>query len=185
MEFQVRYLALFLLFSVIDGCGWFWMGGLHKNIQLMLEFFKSPFMVLPFSYFTLMTFLMMLSVILLSMLMIIFSTLNVIRHLICGNNENWLLNLNLIYKTLYTRAGSCFLISVLEKLNSFRLTSLITVAIDVKMNGSVLEEKSSFKMLGLTLSSKVVWGSYIISIAKSASRKIGALKNLKIGKFVQ
>ena len=25
MEFQVRYLALFLLFSVIDGFVWFWM----------------------------------------------------------------------------------------------------------------------------------------------------------------
>ena len=41
---------------------------------------------LHFSYYTLMTFLMMLSVILLSMLMILLSTLNVIRHLICGNN---------------------------------------------------------------------------------------------------
>ena len=50
-----------------------------------------------------------------------------------------------------------------------------TAAIDVKMDGSVLEEKSSFKMLGLTLSSKLDWGSYIISIAKSASKKIGAL----------
>ena len=49
-------------------------------------------------------------------------------------------------------------------------------SIDVKMDdGSVLEEKSLFKMLGLTLSSKLDWGSYIISIAKSASRKIGAL----------
>ena len=38
------------------------------------------------SYYTLMCFLMMLSVILLSMLMILLSTLNVIRHLICGNN---------------------------------------------------------------------------------------------------
>ena len=38
------------------------------------------------SYYTLMMFLMMLSVILLSMLMILLSTLNVIRHLICGNN---------------------------------------------------------------------------------------------------
>ena len=28
-------------------------------------------------------------------------------------------------------------------------------AIDVKMNGSVLEEKSSFRMLGLTYSSKL------------------------------
>ena len=45
----------------------------------------------------------------------------------------------------------------------------------MKMNGSVLEEKSSFKMLGLTFSSKLDWGSYIISIAKTASKKIGAL----------
>ena len=46
--------------------------------------------------------------------------------------------------------------------------------IDVKMDGSVLEEKSSFKMLGLTFSSKLDWSSYIISIAKSTSKKIGA-----------
>ena len=50
-----------------------------------------------------------------------------------------------------------------------------TGAIDVKMDGSVLEEKSSFKMLGLTFSSKLAWGSYIISIAKTASKKIRAL----------
>ena len=49
------------------------------------------------------------------------------------------------------------------------------VSIDVKMDVSVLEEKSSFKMLGLTFSSKLDWGSYIISIAKTASKKIGAL----------
>ena len=48
-------------------------------------------------------------------------------------------------------------------------------SIDVKMHGSVLEEKSSFKMLGLTFSSKLDCGSYIISIAKTASNKIGAL----------
>ena len=40
-----------------------------------------------------------------------------------------------------------------------------SAAIAVKMNGSVLEEKLSFKMLGLTFSSKLHWGSYIISIA--------------------
>ena len=43
------------------------------------------------------------------------------------------------------------------------------------MGGSILEEKSSFKMLGLTFSSKLDWGSYMISIAKTASKKIGAL----------
>ena len=48
-------------------------------------------------------------------------------------------------------------------------------SIDVKMDGSALEEKSSFKMLGLTFSSKLDWGSYMIYIAKTASKKIGAL----------
>ena len=58
LESQVRYLALFLLFSVIDGFEW---------------------LVLHFLSYTLMTFLMILSVILLSMLMILFSTLSVTR----------------------------------------------------------------------------------------------------------
>ena len=48
-------------------------------------------------------------------------------------------------------------------------------SIDVKMDESVLEEKSSFKLLELTFSSRLDWGSYIISIAKTASKKIGAL----------
>ena len=50
-----------------------------------------------------------------------------------------------------------------------------TGAIYVEMDGSGLEEKSSFKMLGLTFSSKLDWGSYIVSIAKTASKKFGAL----------
>ena len=50
------------------------------------------------------------------------------------------------------------------------------------MDGSVLEEQSSFKILGLTFSSKLDWGSYIISIAKTASKKIGAF--IRSMKFV-
>ena len=57
-----------------------------------------------------------------------------------------------------------------------------TGAIDVKMDGSVLEKKSSFKMLGLTVSSKLDWGSYIISIAKTTSKKIEAF--IRFMKFV-
>ena len=55
-------------------------------------------------------------------------------------------------------------------------------SIDVKMNGSGLEEKSSFKILGLTFSSELDWGSYIISILKTASKKNGAflLRSMKI-----
>ena len=47
IEFQVRYLALFLLFSVIGDFEWFWMESLHMNIQLMRSY---PFFVLHFSY---------------------------------------------------------------------------------------------------------------------------------------
>ena len=57
-----RYLALILLFSVMDGFGWFRVGSLYKSIELMLEFLKAP-LVLHFSYYTLTTFLLMLSVI--------------------------------------------------------------------------------------------------------------------------
>ena len=50
-----------------------------------------------------------------------------------------------------------------------------TGAIDVRMDGSVLEKKSSFEMLVLTFSSKLDWVSYIISIAKTVLKKIGTL----------
>ena len=66
IEFKVRYLALFLFFSVIDSFSWFWMGSLHKSIQLMPVLIKGPFLVLHFYYYILlMTVLVMLSVILL------------------------------------------------------------------------------------------------------------------------
>ena len=59
--------TLFCLFCsnfiwVIDSFRWFWMGIFDKNTQLTLEFVKTPFLVLHFPYYTLMTFLMMLSV---------------------------------------------------------------------------------------------------------------------------
>ena len=43
------------------------------------------------------------------------------------------------------------------------------------MDEFVLEEKSSSKMLGLTFFSKLDCSSYIILIAKTASKKIGTL----------
>ena len=47
-----------------------------------------------------------------------------------------------------------------------------TVAIDVKMDGSVLAEKSSFKMLGLTFFSKLDLGSYLSLLPKLPPRKV-------------
>ena len=75
-----------------------------------------------------------------------------------GWGRKWLVDLN---------AGKTQLVS-------FDLSNN-TGAIDVKMDGSVLKEKFSFKMLGLPFSSKLDWGSYMISIAKAASKKSGAL----------
>ena len=48
-------------------------------------------------------------------------------------------------------------------------------SIDMKIYWSVLEERSSFKMLELTFSSKLDYGSCVLSIAKTVSKKIGAL----------
>ena len=42
------------------------------------------------------------------------------------------------------------------------------------MDGSILEKNSSFKMKGLTFSSKLDWASYIISVSKTVSKIIGA-----------
>ena len=76
----------------------------------MLEFLIAPFLVLHFSYYMLVTFLMMLSIVLLSMLMILLSTLK------CDQaSDLWqqlelaFVNLNLTYETLWkwdTGAGS-------------------------------------------------------------------------------
>ena len=135
----------------------------------------SSFLVLRFSCYTLMNFLMTLSVTLLPMLMILLSTLSVIRHLICGNNQNWLLNLNLIYETLdWVRKWLVDFNVAKAQLVSFDRSNN-TGSNDMKMDGHVLEEKSSFKMLGLTFYFKLDWSSHIISISKTTSKKIGAL----------
>ena len=82
MEFQVRYLPLFLLFSVIDDFEWFWMKHFHKNNQLMLSFAR----LYSWSYTFPTILITFLITIMLSMLMILISTPSVTRHLICDNN---------------------------------------------------------------------------------------------------
>ena len=71
------------------------------------------------------------------------------RH--CGLGRKWLVDFN---------AAKTQLVSF-DQFNN-------TGAIDMKMNDSVLEEKSSFKMLGLTFSSKLDRDSCIISITKTS-----------------
>ena len=57
---------------------------------------------------------------------------------------------------------------MMEKLNLFCLTGLIT------LDGPVLKEKWSFKILRLSFSSKLDWSSYIVFAAKTAPKRIGA-----------
>ena len=83
-------------------------------------------------YYTLMSFLMMLSVILLSIQMTLPTTL------------------------IFDRSNIYF-------------------AIDLKMDGSFLQEKSTFKMLRWSFSSELDYCSYMISIAKTTFQKIGSL----------
>ena len=118
---------------------------------------------------------MMVPVILISTLMILLSNLSVIRHPICGNNYSWLPKLESDLrdtvdwgrKWLDFNAGKIQLVAFDQSNDSG--------VIDVKMDGFVLEEKSSFKILGLSFSSKQDWVSYIVSIAKTASKKVAAL----------
>ena len=151
------------------------MESLHNNIQLMLEFLKPPFLVLHFSYYTLMIFLMMLSVILLSMLMILlYSKCDQVSDLwqqleLASELESDLRDtVDWTKKWLVEFSAGKTQLFLFDRSNN-------TGSIDVKMEGFALQEKPSFKMLGLTFSFKLDWGFYIISIAKTASKKIGAV----------
>ena len=143
------------------------MGSLYKNTQFMLVFLKAPFLILHFSYYTLMTFLIMLSVILLSMLMILLyskcdQTSDLWKQLELASEvesdlpdtvdwgRKWLADFN-------TGKSELVLFDWSHNIG----------ATYVKMDRSVLEEKSSFKMLVLAFSFKLDWGSYLISITKT------------------
>ena len=76
---------------------------------------------------------------------------------------NWFLNLNQLCEALWAGAVTGLLISMLKNLNLFWSNN--TGAVDVKMDGSVFEEKSSSKMLGFFVSFNLGWGFYIVSIA--------------------
>ena len=175
MEFQVRYLALFLLFSVIDGFEWLWMGSLHKNIQLS----RVP----QGSIAGPALFLLYMNDLPADVICdIAFYADDTTHYSNCDQasdlrqqlelsselesdlqdtvdwGKKWLVNFNV---------GKTQVVSF-DWSNS-------TGSIDMKIDGPVLEDQSSFKMLQLTFSSELDWGSYIVSIAKTASKKVGAL----------
>ena len=73
----------------------------------------------------------------------------------CGPGRKWLVDFN---------AGKTEL-ALFDRFNN-------TGGIYVKMDVSVLDEKSYFKMLKFSFYSKLESGSYIIFIAKNATKKI-------------
>ena len=140
----------------------------------MLDFLKAPFLVKHFSYYTLKTFLIILSVVLLSVLVILLPTqcdqasdlwqqLELASELESDLQDTvdwgrkWLIDFS---------AGKIQLVSF-DRSNNAGVT-------DVKMDASVLEDKS-FKMPVLPFSFKLYWCCFIIFIPKTVSKKIGTL----------
>ena len=137
----------------------------------MLEFLKGPFLVLHFSGCILMTFLAICNTAIYADDTTLYSKCDQASYLwqqveltselesdlqdTVDWGKEWLVDVN---------AGKTQLVSC-DRANN-------NGSIDEKMNGSILEKKSSFKMLGLTFSSKLGWGCYIISIAKLPPRKL-------------
>ena len=101
---------------------------------------------------------MMLFVILQSMLMMLLSTPSLTRHLTVATtrDDSWIW----IWNARHSGLGLTSLIRLVLLMGKWKVLFLRT---------------SSFRILGLSFSSKLDWSSYIISVAKTASEKIEAL----------
>ena len=153
------------------------MGNFHKSIQLMLELLKGPFLLGP-TIFKLYISDLPDDVI---------STIAVCAdgstfYSNCAQASGLWLQLELpsvlesdVWETVdWNRMWLVHVNAGIAQFVLFGWSNNIG-AIVVNMDWSVREEKSSFKMLGLSLSSKWDCGSYFISIAKNVSKKIGDL----------
>ena len=142
----------------------------------MLEFLKAPFLVLHFSYYTLLTSwwcYVTCNIAIYADDTTLYSKCDLESDM--WQQLKWAFELesDLGDSTSWARkwlvdsnAGKTRLI-LFDRSNN-------TGAIDVKMEGSVLDKKPCLKILGLTFSSKLDWSSCIISIAETVSKKIRA-----------
>ena len=85
---------------------------------------------------------MMLLAKLLSMVMIQLSILNTVRHLICGTNKKWFFNMNVNYDALdWDRNWLDDFSTAIALQKLFQFSGQVTDAADVKIHGSVFNEK--------------------------------------------
>ena len=178
MELQVRPLVLLFLFTVMDGVEWFWMASLHKNIQVPI---LGPTLFLLYINDLANDITCDVAIYaddtslyskcdrasdLWQQLELVSQIESDLRDAVDWGKK-WLADFN---------DGKTQLVSFDQSNN--------TGFIDVEMHRSALEEKSSFKMLGLIFSSILDWGSYIISIAKEyvyhCQKYITASKNIRV-----
>ena len=126
------------------------MGSLRKNIQLMLEFLKAPFLVLLFLlYISDFPDDVICNIAIYSYLL---STVSVSRHLICLRQQIELASeLESGLRDTVDRARK-WLVDFIDGKTQLVLfdRSNNSGAIDVKISESALEEKSCFKMLRLS-----------------------------------
>ena len=151
LKFPVRYLNLFCLFLVRDRLEWLWIGSLHKNIQLMVEFLKASFKAQGPTLFLL---------------------------YINDLPDHVIYNITIYADktTLYSKYDPASgLWQQLDLVSELESDLLDTVHIGVNIDGFVLEEKSSFKIFGFYFATKLDFGSYITSIVKTAFEKIGVM----------
>ena len=131
-----------------------------------LVLLKAPFLVLHFSHYTSVTFLLILSIIQLSMLMILISTLSVIRHQWQQLELASELESDLSGTVDWTRNWHIDFIAGKTQFVSFDWSNN-SCAVDL-VNWWVCS-------WGKIIFSKLDWGYWIFSIAKTASKKFGAL----------
>ena len=84
---------------------------------------------------------------------------SVIGLLFCGITQGWPQNLNQTYKNLWTGVGSGLLILMPRNLSLSNWTLSNWITIDLKIDRSIIDDKTTFKMLKLFISSKFGWGS--------------------------
>ena len=153
------------------------MGSLHKNTQLTLELVKAPFLVLHVSYNKYNNDFrddIIYNIAIYADDTTFYSKCDQASELWQQLELASKLEPDLQDSVDWGRKCLVDFIAGRNQLVSFDCSNS-TGATDVKMDASVLDEKSSFKMMGLPFSSRLDWDSYIIFIAKTVSKKIGVL----------